>query len=160
MPSCPSVDLILQSKGQTAPKSGPFKNGGIHEVAPKTTMQRRTRQTRNCRLQGIEAIVERQQHMPAEGDDDRFVFHRQNGRFRRLRSSALVANGRTSFPFSDRLLIDAVSLCEGPQALLTMLYRSRRTASVVRALPWRTWPIAHASNRWSRLHHQTMGSNI
>jgi hypothetical protein len=32
MPSCPFVQLILQSNGQKAPKSGAFKNEGIHEV--------------------------------------------------------------------------------------------------------------------------------
>ncbi len=37
---------------------------------------------------------------------------------------------------------------------------ARRTASLVRALPWRNWPIAHPSIRWKRLHHQTPGSNI
>ena len=31
MPRCPFVHLILLSKGQKAPKSGPFKNEGIHE---------------------------------------------------------------------------------------------------------------------------------
>jgi glycosyltransferase involved in cell wall biosynthesis len=33
MPSCPFVHLILKSKGQKVPKSGSFKNEGIHEVA-------------------------------------------------------------------------------------------------------------------------------
>ena len=32
MPSCPFVHLILQPKGQKAPKSGPFKNEGISEA--------------------------------------------------------------------------------------------------------------------------------
>jgi len=32
MPSCPFVQLILQSKGQKVPKSGSFKNEGIHEL--------------------------------------------------------------------------------------------------------------------------------
>jgi hypothetical protein len=31
MPRCPFVQLILQSNGQKAPKSGAFKNEGIHE---------------------------------------------------------------------------------------------------------------------------------
>jgi exopolysaccharide biosynthesis polyprenyl glycosylphosphotransferase len=31
MPSCPFVHLILKSKGQKVPKSGSFKNEGIHE---------------------------------------------------------------------------------------------------------------------------------
>jgi predicted RecA/RadA family phage recombinase len=32
MPSCFFVHQILQSKGQKAPKSGAFKNEGIHEL--------------------------------------------------------------------------------------------------------------------------------
>ena len=38
----------------------------------------------------------------------------------------------------------AVALGQNPQALLTILYRSTDSA-VVRALPWRTWPIVHPS---------------
>jgi hypothetical protein len=34
MPSCPFVHLTLQSKGQKVPKSGGFKNEGIHEGHP------------------------------------------------------------------------------------------------------------------------------
>jgi hypothetical protein len=42
MPSCPFVPQIHQSKGQKVPKSGAFKNEGIHEIAeaslsPKAT---------------------------------------------------------------------------------------------------------------------------
>ena len=32
MPSCPFVHQSLQSKGQKVPKSGAFKNEGIHEA--------------------------------------------------------------------------------------------------------------------------------
>ena len=34
MPSCPFVHQILHSKGQKVPKSGAFKNEGIHEGGP------------------------------------------------------------------------------------------------------------------------------
>ena len=40
-------------------------------MALQAAMQRRARQMRDRRLQRIEAVVERQQGMPAEGDDDR-----------------------------------------------------------------------------------------
>ena len=40
-------------------------------MALQTAMQRRARQVRNGRLQSVEAVVERQQGMPSEGDDDR-----------------------------------------------------------------------------------------
>ena len=45
-------------------------------VALQAAMQRRTGQVRNGRLQGVEAIVERQQSMPTERDDDRLVLCR------------------------------------------------------------------------------------
>jgi hypothetical protein len=40
-------------------------------MALKAAMQRRARQVRNCRLKRVEAVVERQQRMPPEGDHDR-----------------------------------------------------------------------------------------
>jgi hypothetical protein len=39
-------------------------------VALQAAMQRRARQMRDGRLQGVQAIVERQQSMPSEGDND------------------------------------------------------------------------------------------
>jgi hypothetical protein len=35
MPSCHFVHLILLSSGPKVPKSGPFKNEGIHELAKR-----------------------------------------------------------------------------------------------------------------------------
>jgi hypothetical protein len=48
-------------------------------VAPKATMQRRARQMRDRRLQSVQAIVERQQGMPSEGDHNRLLFNGQDG---------------------------------------------------------------------------------
>jgi hypothetical protein len=39
-------------------------------VALQTPVKRRARQMRDRRLQGIKAVVERQQSMPSEGNDD------------------------------------------------------------------------------------------
>ena len=49
-------------------------------VALEAAMQGRAGQMRDRRLQGIEAIVERQQRMLAEGDDDRLLLGRQHRR--------------------------------------------------------------------------------
>ena len=49
-------------------------------MALQAAVQRRARQVRDRRLQGVEAVVERQQRMPAEGDDDRLLLDRQHGR--------------------------------------------------------------------------------
>src|ERR1700678_1030202 len=39
-------------------------------MASQTPMKGRARQVRDGRLQGVKAVVERQQRMPSEGDDD------------------------------------------------------------------------------------------
>ncbi len=41
----------------------------------QAAMQLRVGQMRDRRLQGVEAIVEREHHMPSEGNDDGFVLH-------------------------------------------------------------------------------------
>lgn len=42
-------------------------------VALQATMQGRSREVRNGRLQGLEAVVDRQQRVAPEGDDDGFL---------------------------------------------------------------------------------------
>jgi hypothetical protein len=49
-------------------------------MALQAAMQGRARQMRNGGLKGIEAVVERQQGMPPEGDHDRLLFNGQDGR--------------------------------------------------------------------------------
>src|ERR1700730_12550164 len=79
---------------------------------------------RDRRLQGIEAIVERQERMAAEGDDDRLLLDRQHRGFRALRSGRQIGDRAALLPLGDGLRIDAVALGQRPQARLTMLYRS------------------------------------
>src|ERR1700677_734114 len=87
-------------------------------------MQRRARQMRDRGLQGIKAVVERQQSMPSEGDNDGLFLCWQDCRSGLLGSCRQVGNGGPHFPLGDRLRVDAVALRKPPQALLTMLYRS------------------------------------
>jgi hypothetical protein len=47
-------------------------------MALEAAMQRRARQMRDRRLQCVEAVVERQQGMPPEGDHDRLLFNGQD----------------------------------------------------------------------------------
>src|SRR5580704_2221974 len=75
-------------------------------------------------LQGIKAVVERQQSMPSECNDDGLFLCGQDCRSGLLGSCRQVGNGRPRFPLSDRLRVDAIALRKRPQALLTMLYRS------------------------------------
>src|SRR6266496_5038416 len=90
---------------------------------------------RDRRLQGVEAIVERQQRVPAEGDDDRLLFDRQHRRLRTPGAGWQIGDRAALLPLGDGLRIDAVAPGQCPQARLTMLYRStdrlcRRGAAV------------------------------
>src|SRR3954471_1823045 len=75
-------------------------------------------------LERIEAIIERQQRVPPEGDDHGLLLDRQHGRARLLGTGALVLDRGALLPLRDRLRVDAVALGQHPQALLTMLDRS------------------------------------
>ena len=86
-------------------------------------------------LQGIQAVIQRQQGMPTEGDDDGLVLDGEHGGSRLLRPGRQVVDGAALPPLGDGLLVDAVAAGQGPQALLTMLDRStdcrcRRGAAV------------------------------
>ena len=79
---------------------------------------------RDRRLQGVKAIVERQQRMSAECDNDRLILEGKNRRFRRFGTGRPIGDRRPPLPFGYGLLVDPVTLGQRPQALLTMLYRS------------------------------------
>ena len=73
-------------------------------VALQAAMQRRARQMRDGRLQGVEAIVERQQGMPSESDDDGLFLDRQDRRSGLLRPGRQIGDRRPLLPLGDRLL--------------------------------------------------------
>src|SRR6202049_4758042 len=90
---------------------------------------------RDRRLQGIKTIVERQQRVPAEGNDDRLLPDRQHRRLRLARPGRQIGARTALLPLGDGLRVDAVAPGQSPQARLTMLYRStdrlcRRGAAV------------------------------
>jgi hypothetical protein len=60
----------------------------------------------------------------AERNDDRFILDAQHRRMSDLRSSRQILDRCTLLPFGHRLRVDPVTLGQGDQALLTMLYRS------------------------------------
>src|SRR6202042_2280087 len=74
------------------------------------------------------------------------------------RPSRQIGDRSPTLPLGGGLLIDPEALGQRPQALLTMRI-ARRTASVVVALPCRTWPIAHPSNHSIRMLHQKLRPN-
>ena len=79
---------------------------------------------RDCHLQGVEAVIQWQQGVFAEGDNDGLLFDAQHRRMGILGASRQVLDRRALLPLGDSLLVDAVALGQNPQALLTMLYRS------------------------------------
>ena len=84
-------------------------------------MQRRTRQMGHGRLQGVEAIVERQEGVSAEGHDGRLLFGREDGRARLLGPHRGSLDGLALAPLGDRLAIEAVLHGEGAHGLLGAL---------------------------------------
>src|SRR3954466_15959119 len=79
---------------------------------------------RDCRLECVQAVIERQKRMPAEANDDRLFLDRQHRRSRFLWSRPSVHDRAARLPLAHRLLIDAATSGERSQALFTMLYRS------------------------------------
>lgn len=64
---------------------------------------------RDSSLQGIEAVVERQQGMLPEGDDDRLLLDRQHCRLWVFRPGREVGHRGSLLPLRDGLLVDAVA---------------------------------------------------
>src|SRR3712207_475807 len=80
-------------------------------------------------LECIEAVVQRQQRVPPNGNNDGLLLAREHRRARLLRAGALVLDRGALLPFGHCLRVDPVALAQHPQALLaqallTMVYRS------------------------------------
>ena len=105
----------------------------------QAAMQRRTREMWNSGLEGIEAIIERQERVLAKGDDQRFFLFAEYRRTRLPGSHPSVADRITPAPFGNRLGINPVADRELPQARLTILYcstdRLSRCGAAVKNLP-------------------------
>src|SRR5215210_8899476 len=72
-------------------------------------------------LEGVEAVVQRQQRVPPNGNDDGLLFHGQHGRARLLRPHRLVSNGLALAPLLDCGGADTGAPGQRPHALLTSL---------------------------------------
>ncbi len=73
----------------------------------KATVQRRARQTRDRRLQCVEAIVQWQQRMQAKCDRHRFLIFAQHARAWFFRTGLLVFDRSATAPLGHRLGIDS-----------------------------------------------------
>src|SRR5690606_31885211 len=123
-------------------------------VALEAAVQRCWRQVRDRRLQGVEAVIQGQQRVPAKGDDDRLFLDRQHGRPGLLRPSLPVIESPALPPLRHRLRIDPVAPGQNPQAFLTILYcstnrRCRAGATVenlAHSASFHCWPNNAPSN--------------
>ncbi len=93
-------------------------------MALKTTMKRIAGELRDRGLQGVQAVVERQERVLAKRHYDGFLLDRQNRRSRNGGTRPVIHRGLALLPLGDGLRVDAVAPRKSPHALLTMLYRS------------------------------------
>jgi hypothetical protein len=75
-------------------------------------------------LQSIEAIIQRQQRVPSEGDDCRLFFLGQHGRSRLLRPGLHVLDRRPLAPLRDGLGVDTQFPAQRRERSLRSLYCS------------------------------------
>jgi len=61
-------------------------------------------------LEGVEAVIQRQQGVPAKGHDDSLLLRAQNRGMPQFRPPGGVLDKATPAPLSDGLRIDAVAL--------------------------------------------------
>lgn len=90
----------------------------------QTTMQGGSRQTRDRRLQGIKAVVERQQAVPPKGNNHRLVLDAENRGMGFRRAHGLIANRGPLAPFLNRGRADRMVPGKRPYTLFTPLYRA------------------------------------
>src|ERR1039458_2194767 len=93
-------------------------------MTPQAAVQRGSRQARDRRLERIEAIVQRQERVPAKGNDDGLFLDRQHRGFYIRGAGGMIADRTALLPLGHGLLVDAVASGKHPQARLTILYCS------------------------------------
>ncbi len=96
-------------------------------------MQRRAGQVRNGLLQGIQAVIQRQQGMATKSNDQRFFLDCQYCRTDVFWSHRLILHLRPLLPLGNRLRVDPLLLCQRPYARLTVLYCATDCLSRARA---------------------------
>src|SRR4051812_40126799 len=79
---------------------------------------------RDGRLEGVEAIIERQQRVPPKGNHDGLLLEREHRGVRLLGAGAFVLDRGARLPLGHGLRVDPVALGQAPQARLTLSDRS------------------------------------
>src|SRR5207253_5366170 len=98
-------------------------------VTLQAAMEAGTSQARDAGLEGVEAIVKRQQRPLTEGHDDSLLLRSENGRVGQARPHRSVFNAGTLAPFSHGLGVESIARSQTGYALLTMLYRPTQSRS-------------------------------
>ena len=85
-------------------------------------------------VQGVEAVIQWQQRLSAEGDNDGFFLPREYGGLGMLRTGGEIVDRRSPLPLRHRFGVDPIPAGENDQAFLTLLDRStHRTLSCGRS---------------------------
>lgn len=92
-------------------------------MALETAMESRAGELRNGCLEGVEAVVQRQERVLAKGDDNGLLFASQGRGEPLLWPHGSVFHEGTFAPLLNGLWVDAVALGELQQAFLTILDR-------------------------------------
>lgn len=92
-----------------------------YPVTLKAAMQGRTCQMRNAGLQGIKAVIQRQQRMPAKRHDHRFVRLGQNRGSRLFGTCLLILDSLALSPFCNCFRVDPELLAQRRERSLRSL---------------------------------------
>src|SRR5262245_2005049 len=116
-------------------------------MALKQAMQRGAGQRRDGGLQGVEAVVERQEGVPAERHGDGLLLGAERGGSRLLRPHRRIRHKGPLAPFHDGLAVQPIALGE----LLDRSFRSLyRCSDGVRRRGAAMEYLAHSSSRAAR----------
>lgn len=90
-------------------------------VALEAAVERGAREVGDRRLQRVEAVVQGEERVAAEGDDSGFLLRGEHGRARSLRSHRCVLDRLAPSPLGDGLPVNPMLLGQGTHSLLAAL---------------------------------------
>ena len=115
-------------------------------------MQGRTSHVRDCGVPGVEAVIQGQPRLSAEGDHDGFFLNRQGGGLGMRGAGGEIVDRRSPLPLGRRFGVDPVTSGQNDQAFLTLWDRSTQGRGRAGA------PVKYLSQSAS-LPHQMLGLN-
>lgn len=103
-------------------------------------------------------VIERQERMATKRHNYRLILGGEDGGVNDLRPHRGIGSMRSPAPLLHGRLTDTVASGERPYALFNRCI-ARRTASIVVALPCRTWPIAPPAMRGGQAYYHNAELN-